>query len=73
MSESGIVNRGPMKSARSRYQDGDVIDILVQPRGQGKEPFRIITDKITSYSAAARMTLCDRRTDVLFRNSVIRK
>ena len=55
-------------------QDGDVIDILVQPRrdqraaerffrrllrGQGKEPFRIITDKLRSYSAALRAILCD--------------
>ena len=52
---------------RAVDQDGDVIDILVQPRrdqraaerfsrrllrGQGKEPFRIITDKLRSYSAA---------------------
>jgi putative transposase len=51
-----------------------VIDILVQPRrdqraaerffrrllrGQGKEPFRIITDKLSSYSAAVRTILCD--------------
>ena len=50
-------------------QDGDVIDILVQPhrdqraaerffqrllRGQGVEPLRIITDKLRSYSAAMR-------------------
>ena len=54
---------------RAVDQDGDVIDILVQPRrdqraaerffrrllrGQGKEPFRIITDKLRSYSAAMR-------------------
>ena len=52
--------------------DGDVIDILVQPRrdqraaerffrrllqGQGKQPFRIITDRLRSYSAAMRTTL----------------
>jgi putative transposase len=51
--------------------DGDVIDILVQPhrdqraaaqffrrllRGQGQEPLRIITDKL-SYSAALRTIL----------------
>src|SRR3984893_16694802 len=57
---------------RAVDQDGDVIDILVQPRrdqraaerffrrllrGQGKEPFRIITDKLRSYSAAMRTTL----------------
>ena len=59
---------------RAVDQDGDVIDILVQPhrdrraaerffrrllRGQGKEPFRIITDKLRSYSAAMRTILCD--------------
>ena len=48
-------------------QDGDVIDILVQPRrdrraaarffrkllkGQGRAPRRLITDKLRSYSAA---------------------
>ena len=57
---------------RAVDQDGDVIDILVQPhrnqhaaerffrrllRGQGKEPFRIITDKLRSYSAAMRTIL----------------
>jgi IS1 family transposase len=50
---------------RAVDQDGDVIDILVQPRrdqrgaerffrrllrSQGKQPFRIITDKLRSYS-----------------------
>src|SRR5712691_9928281 len=59
---------------RAVDQDGDVIDILVQPhrdqraaerffrrllRGQGKEPFRIITDKLRSYSAALRTILRD--------------
>ena len=59
---------------RAVDQDGDVIDILVQSRrdqhaaerffrrllrGQGKEPFRIITDKLRSYSAAVRTMLCD--------------
>ena len=59
---------------RAVDQDGDVIDILVQPRrdqraaerffrrllrGQGKEPFCIITDKLRSYSAAMRTILCD--------------
>src|SRR5215510_8774590 len=54
---------------RAVDQDGDVIDILVQPqrdqraaerffrrllRGQGAEPLRIITDKLRSYSAAIR-------------------
>src|SRR5215467_7787091 len=53
-------------------QDGDVIDILLQPhrdqraaerflrrlvRGQGKEPFRIVTDRLRSYSAAKRRVL----------------
>lgn len=57
---------------RAVDQDGDVIDILVQPRrdqraaewffrrllrNQGKEPFRIISDKLRSYSAAMRMIL----------------
>jgi putative transposase len=57
---------------RAVDQDGDVIDILVQPRrdqraaerffrrllrGQGKRPFRIITDKLRSYSAALRPIL----------------
>src|ERR1700692_4847242 len=57
---------------RAVDQDGDVIDILVRPhrnqhaaerffrrllRGQGKEPFRIITDKLRSYSAAMRTIL----------------
>ena len=55
-------------------QDGDVIDIPGRPRrdqhaaerffrrllrGQGKEPFRIITDELRSYSAAMRTILCD--------------
>jgi putative transposase len=59
---------------RAVDQDGDVIDVLVQPRrdqraaerffrrllhGQGKEPFRIVTDKLKSYSAAMRTVLCD--------------
>ena len=59
---------------RAVDQDGDMIDILVQSRrdqraaerffrrllrGQGKEPFRIITDKLRSYSAAVRTMLCD--------------
>ena len=54
---------------RAIDQDGDVIDILVQPRrdrraaerffrrllrGQGQEPLRIITDRLRSYSAAMR-------------------
>ena len=58
---------------RAVDQDGDVIDILVQPhrdqratqkvfrrllQGQGKEPFRIITERLRSYSAAMRTTLC---------------
>jgi IS1 family transposase len=57
---------------RAVDQDGDVIDILVQPRrdqraaerffrrllrGQGKRPFRIITDRLRSYSAALRTIL----------------
>ena len=54
---------------RAVDQDGDVIDILVQPhrdqraaerffrkllRGQGSEPLQITTDKLRSYSAAMR-------------------
>jgi len=56
---------------RAVDQDGDVIDIL-QPRrdqpaaerflrrlvrGQGKEPFRMVTDKLKSYGAATRTVL----------------
>ena len=52
--------------------DGDVIDILVQPRrdrraaerlfrkllkGQGAEPLRLVTDKLRSYGAAHRTTM----------------
>jgi putative transposase len=54
---------------RAVDQDGDVIDILVQKhrnahaarrffrkllRGQGKAPWRLVTDKLRSYSAAHR-------------------
>ena len=54
---------------RAVDQDGDVVDILVQPRrnrqaaervfrkllkGQGSEPRRLVTDKLRSYSAAHR-------------------
>ncbi len=57
---------------RAVDQDGDVIDILVQPRrdrraaerffrrllkGQGCEPRRLVTDKLRSYSAARRNTM----------------
>jgi putative transposase len=57
---------------RAVDQDGEVIDILVQPRrdqraaerffrrllrSQGRKPFRIITDKLRSYSAAIRTIL----------------
>jgi len=56
---------------RAIDQDGDVIDILVQPRrdrraaerffrrllrGQGRPPLRIITDQLRSYSAALRIS-----------------
>ena len=56
---------------RAIDQDGDVIDILVQPRrdrraaerffrrlqrGQGQQPLRIITDRLRSYSAALRIS-----------------
>ena len=58
---------------RAVDQTGEVIDILVQSRRdqraaerffrrllrvKGKEPFRIITDKLRSYSAAMRTILC---------------
>ncbi len=54
------------------YEDGDVIDILVQPRrdrqaaarffrkllkGQGHGPRRLITDKLRSYAAAHRTVM----------------
>jgi putative transposase len=57
---------------RAVDQDGDVIDILLQSRrdqhaaerflrqlvrGQGKEPFQIVTDKLKSYGAAKRKIL----------------
>ena len=57
---------------RAVDQDGDVIDILVQPRrdrraaerffrkllkGQGRAPRRLITDKLRSYSAAHRRVM----------------
>jgi hypothetical protein len=57
---------------RAIDQDSDVIDILVQPRrdrcaaerffrrllrGQGRQPWRIITDRLRSYSAARRCAL----------------
>ena len=57
---------------RAVDQDGDVIDILVQPRrdrraaerffhkllkGQGREPRRLITDKLRSYAAAHRTVM----------------
>ncbi len=57
---------------RAVDQDGDVIDILVQPRrdrhaaarffrtllkGQGRVPRRLITDKLRSYAAAHRTVM----------------
>jgi putative transposase len=57
---------------RAVDQDGDVIDILVQPRrdrraaerffrmllkGQGREPRRLVTDKLRSYVAAQRTVM----------------
>ena len=81
---------------RAVDQDGDVIDILVQPRrdqkaakrffrkllkGQGRPPWRLVTDKLRSYSAAHRevmpsavhhtdryrnnLVLCQNYTDML--------
>ena len=63
---------------RAVDQDGDVIDILVQPRrdrraaerffrrllkGQGGEPRRLVTDKLRSYGAARRDTMPSVRHD----------
>ena len=57
---------------RAVDQDGDVIDILVQSRrnrraaerffrnllrGQGRVPFRLVTDKLNSYGVALRTTI----------------
>ena len=57
---------------RAVDQDGDVIDILVQPRrnrraakrffrkllkDQGREPRRLVTDELRSYGAAHRTTM----------------
>ena len=57
---------------RAVDQDGDVIDILLQPRrdrraaarffpkllkGQGGEPLRLVTDKLRSYAAAKRTVM----------------
>ncbi len=57
---------------RAVDQDGDVIDILVQPRrdrraaerffrkllkGQGREPRRLVTDKLRSYAVAQRTVM----------------
>ena len=63
---------------RAVDQDGDVIDILVQPRrdrraaerffqkllkGQGTEPLRLVTDKLRSYGAAHRTVMRSVRHD----------
>ncbi len=63
---------------RAVDQDGDAIDILVQPRrdrraaerffrkllkGQGAEPLRLVTDKLRSYGAAHRTTMPSVRHD----------
>src|SRR5215831_9028890 len=57
---------------RAVDQDGDIIDILVQPRrdqcaaerffrrllkGQGSEPWRLVTDKLRTYEAARRSVM----------------
>ena len=69
-----FINVGGRRQYRRRAvdQDGDTIDILVQPRrdrraaerffrrllkGQGDEPRRLITDKLRSYSAAHRSVM----------------
>ena len=65
--------RGPLHYVwRAVDEDGDVIDILVQSRrnrraaerffrkllkGQGREPRRLITDKLRSYGAAHRIAM----------------
>jgi transposase-like protein len=66
------INGGQHYLWRAVDQDGDVIDILLQSRrdqraaerffrrllrSQGKEPFRIITDRLKSYGAARRTIL----------------
>ncbi len=63
---------------RAVDQDGDAIDILVQPRrdrraaerffrkllkSQGAEPLRLVTDKLRSYGAAHRTTIPSVRHD----------
>ena len=63
---------------RAVDQDGDAIDILVQPRrdrraaerffrkllkGQGTEPLRLVTDKLRSYGAAHRTVMPSVRHD----------
>ena len=63
---------------RAVDQDGDAIDILVQPRrdrraaerffrkllkGQGAEPLRLVTDKLRSYGAAHRTIMPSVRHD----------
>ena len=63
---------------RAVDQDGDVIDILVQPsrdrraaerffqkllKGQGTEPLRLVTDKLRSYGAAHRTVMRSVRHD----------
>ncbi len=63
---------------RAVDQDGDVIDILVQPRrdrraaerffrkllkGQGTEPLRLVTDKLRSYGAPHRTVMPSVRHD----------
>ena len=72
MNKRTLSYRGPVD------QDGDVIDILVQPRrdrraaerffrkllkGQGAEPLRLVTDKLRSYGAAHRTTMPSVRHD----------
>jgi transposase-like protein len=73
---------------RAVKEDADVIDILVQPRrdqraaerffrrlrrGQGKQPFPIVTDKLRSYSAAVRRTWAKSPTSQNDRPTIVRK
>ena len=73
LDELFVTIRGQRKYLwRAVDQDGDVLDILVQSRrdrraaarffckllkGQGREPRRLITDKLRSYAAARRMVM----------------
>ena len=73
LDELFVTSRGQRQYLRRAVdQDGDVIDILLQPRrdqhaaerffrkllkGQGRVPWRLITDKLRSYKAAHRTVM----------------